>query len=72
MKVISTTEKGWRLNKRMKSTIYVKLISRVIKRGMKNHVRGFFEDSSPYTATFHFGTNSLKNIMKAQKILQLT
>ena len=54
MKVISATEKGWRLNKRMKSTIYVKLISRVTKRGMKNHVRGFFEDSSPYTATFHF------------------
>ena len=47
---------GWRLNKRIKSTVLVKSISGATTKGMKH-----LEDNSPDTAILHFGTNNLKN-----------
>ena len=52
---------GWRLNKRMKSTVHVKSIPGSTTKVMKHHVRGFFKDNSPDTVILHFGTNNLKN-----------
>ena len=39
IRVIPATEKGWRLNKRMKSTVHVKSIPGATTKGMKHHVR---------------------------------
>ena len=52
---------GWRLNKRMKSTVHVKSIPGATTKGMKHHVRGCLEDNSPDRAINHFRTNNLKN-----------
>ena len=59
---------GWRLNKRMKSTVHVKSIPGATTKGMKHHVRGCLEDNSPDTAIIHFGTNNLKNNESAEDI----
>ena len=52
---------GWRLNKRMKSTVHVKSIPGSTTKVMKHHVREIFKDNSPDTVILHFGTNNLKN-----------
>ena len=59
---------GWRLNKRMKSNVYVKSIPGATTKGMKHHVRGCLEDNSPDTTILHFGTNNLKNNERAEDI----
>ena len=60
----------WRLDRRMKFIVAVKSIPAAIAKGMKYHVRGYLEDSSPNTASLNFGTNNLKT-MNAQIILKL-
>ena len=47
---------GWRLNKRIKSTVHVKSIPGATAKGMKHHV------------IIHFGTNNLKNNESAEDI----
>ena len=59
---------GWRLNKRMKSTVHVKSIPGATTKCMKHRVRGCLEDNSPDTAILHFGTNNLKNNESAEDI----
>ena len=59
---------GWRLNKRIKSTVRVKSIPGATTTGMKHHVRGYLEKNSPDTAIIHFGTNNLKNNEGAEDI----
>ena len=59
---------GWRLSKRMKSTVHVKSIFGATTKGMKHHVRGCLEGNSSDTAIFHFGTNNLKNYESAEDI----
>ena len=51
---------GWRLNKRMKSSVSVKLIPGVTTKGMNHHVKGCLEDSFPDSVILHNGTNNLK------------
>ena len=59
---------GWRLNKRIKSTVLVKSIPGTRTKTLKHHVRGCLEDNSPDTAILHFGTNNLKNNKSAEDI----
>ena len=59
---------GWRLNKRLKSTVAVKSIPGATTKDMKHHVRGCLEDNSPDTVILHFGTNNLKNNENAEDI----
>ena len=57
---------GWRLNKRVKSTVAVKSIPGAITKGTKHQVRGCLEDNFPNTAILHFGTSNLKNDENAE------
>ena len=52
---------GWRLNKIMKSTGHVKSIPGATTKGVKHHVRGCLEGSSPDAAILYFRANNLKN-----------
>ena len=52
---------GWRLNKRMKSSVAVKSIPCATTKGMKNHIKGYLGDNSPDSVILHVGTNNLKN-----------
>ena len=58
--------KGWRLNKRMKSTVAVKSIPGAITKGTKHQVRGCLKDNFPGTAILYFRTNNLKNNENAE------
>ena len=60
--------KGWRLNKRMKSSVAVKSIPGSTEKGMKHHIKGCLEDNSPYSIILHVGTNNLKNKESAEDI----
>jgi len=51
---------GWRLNKRMKSSVSVRSVSGASSRGMEYHVKGCIVDDTPDSIILHFGTNSLK------------
>ena len=52
---------GWRLNKRMKSSVAVKSVLGATTKGMKHHIKGCLEDNSPDSVILHVGTNNLKN-----------
>ena len=52
---------GWRLNKRMKSSVAVKSIPGATTKGIKHHIKGCLEDNSPDSIILHVGTNNLKN-----------
>ena len=52
---------GWRLNKRMKSSVAVKSITGATTKGMKHHIKGCSKDNSPDSIILHVGTNNLKN-----------
>ena len=63
---------GWRLNKRMKSTVSVRCIPGATTNAMKHHLKGCLEDTSPDNLILHHGTNNLKsddNSEKSQAIL---
>ena len=53
--------KGWRLNKRMKSSAAVKSIPGATTKGMKHHIKGCLEDNAPDSVILHVRTNNLKN-----------
>ena len=59
---------GWRLNKRMKSSVAVKSIPDAATKGMKHHVKGCLEDNSPDPIILHVGTNNLKNNESVEEI----
>ena len=65
---ILTHVEGWRLNKRMKSTVSVRSIPGASKSGMAHHVKGCLEDISPDTVILHHGTNDLKSSNTSEKI----
>ena len=50
---------GWRLNKRMKSTVSVRSIPGSSTNGMAHHVKGCLEDISPDTVILHHGTSDM-------------
>ena len=52
---------GWRLNKRMKSSVAVKSIPGATTKGMKHHIKGCLQNNSPDSIILHVGTNNLKN-----------
>ena len=59
---------GWRLNKRMKSSVDVKSILGATTKGMKHHNKGCLEDNSPDSIILHVGSNNLKNKESAEDI----
>ena len=62
---------GWRLNRRMKSSVSVRSISGATTKAMKHHVTGCLEDESPDEILLHHGTNDLRNDkMSAEKIAE--
>ena len=48
---------GWRLNKRIKSTVSVRSIPGATTKGMTHQVKGCLGDTSPDFITLHHGTN---------------
>ena len=58
---IAKNIEGWRLNKRMKSSVAVKSIPGATTKGMKHHIKGCLQDNSPDSIILHVGTNNLKN-----------
>ena len=52
---------GWKLNKRMKSSVTVKSIPGVTTKDMKHHIKGCLEDNSVDSIILHVETNNLKN-----------
>ena len=59
---------GWRLNKRMKSTVSVRCIPGATTNAMKHHLKGCLEDTSPDNLILHHGTNNLKSDDNSEKI----
>ena len=59
---------GWRLNKRMKSSVVVKSVPGATIKGMKHHNKGCLEDNSPDSIILHVGSNNLKNKESAEDI----
>ena len=59
---------GWRLNKRMKSTVSVRCIPGSTTNAMKHHLKGCLEDISPDNLILHQGTNNLKSDDNSEKI----
>ena len=66
---------GWRLNKRMRSTVSVTSIPAAKTKDVIHHVKGYLEDTSPDFIILHHDTNDLNsNITSeviADKILNL-
>ena len=58
---IAKNIEGWRLTKRMKSSVAVKSIPGATTKGMKHHIKGCLGDNSPDLVILHVGTNNLKN-----------
>ena len=52
---------GWRLNKKMKSSVAVKSIAGATTKNMRRHIKGRLEDNSPDSVILHVGTNNIKN-----------
>ena len=52
---------GWRLNKKMKSSVAVKSIAGATIKNMRRHIKGCLEDNSPDSVVLHVGTNNIKN-----------
>ena len=59
---------GWRLNKRIKSTVSVRPFPEVLTNGMAHHVKGCLEGISPDTVILNHGTNNLKSGNTSEKI----
>ena len=53
--------KGWRLSKRMKSSVAVKSIPDATTKGKMHHIKGYLEDNSPDSIILNVGTNNFKN-----------
>ena len=68
MKMVLTTDEGWRLNKRMKPFVAVNSILDAITNGMKNNVRRCLKDSPPDTTIPHFGINNLDSNETAEEL----
>ena len=52
---------GWRLNKKMKSSVAVKSIAGATTKNMRHHIKGRLEDNSPDSVILYVGTNNIKN-----------
>ena len=52
---------GWRLNKKMKSSVVVKSIAGATTKNMRHHIKGRLEDNSPDSVILYVGTNNIKN-----------
>ena len=59
---------GWRLNKRMRSTVSVRSIPGTTTKGMIHHVKGCLEDTSPDCIILHHGTNDLNSNSTSEEI----
>ena len=59
---------GWRLNKRMRSTVSVRSIPGATTNGMIYHVKGCLEDTSPDFIILHHGTNDLNGNSTSEEI----
>ena len=59
---------GWRLNKRMKSTVSVGSIPGATTKGMIHHVKGCLEDTSPDFIILHHDTNDLNSNSTSEEI----
>ena len=59
---------GWRLNKRMRSTVSVRSIPGATTKGMIHHVKGCLEDTSPGFIKLHHGTNDLNSNSTSEEI----
>ena len=59
---------GWRLNKRMRSTVSVRSIPGATTKGMIHHVKGCLEDTSPDFIILHHGTNDLNSNSTSEEI----
>ena len=59
---------GWRLNKRMKSTVSIRCIPGATTNFMKLHLKGCLQDSSPDNIILHHRTNNLKGDNNSEKI----
>ena len=59
---------GWRLNKRMKSTVSARSIPGATTKGMTHHVKGCLEDTSPDFIILHHGTNDLNGNNTSEEI----
>ena len=59
---------GWRLSKRMKSSVPVKSIPGATTKGMKHHIKESLEGNSPDSIILHVGTNNHKNTESAEDI----
>ena len=52
---------GWKLNKKMKSSVAVKSIPGATTKGIKHHIKRCLEDNSPDSVILQVGTSNLKN-----------
>ena len=59
---------GWRLNKRMRSTVSVTSIPAVKTKDMIHHVKGYLEGTSPDFIILHHGTNNLNSNSTSEEI----
>ena len=59
---------GWRLNKRMRSTVSLRSIPRATTKGMIHHVKGCLEDTSPDFIILDHGTNDLNGDSTSEEI----
>ena len=59
---------GWRLNKRMRSTVSVRSIPGATTKGMIHHVKGCLEDTSPNFIILLHDTNDLNGNSTSEEI----
>ena len=59
---------GWRLNKRIRSTVSVRSIPGATTKGMIHQVKGCLDDTSPDFITSHHGTNDSNGNGTSEKI----
>ena len=59
---------GWRLNKRMRSTVSVRSIPGATTEAMIPHVKGCLEDTSPNFIILHHGMNYLNGNSTSEEI----
>ena len=63
---------GWRLNKRVMSTVSVRSIPGATTKGMIHHVKCCLEDTSPDFIILHHGTNDLNDNSTSEEIADKT
>ena len=59
---------GWRLNKRMRSTLSVRSIPGTTTKGMIHHVTSCLEDASPDFIILHHGMNDLSGYSTSEEV----